>query len=93
MKEAAKNPPKAQITADTNYVEIIKSEVEVDKTFIQEDGQPAKIVYYCKNCKSAVSPKRIGKKLTFKCATCDKDVSFGTEESIKNYYNAKQKQS
>ncbi len=86
-------PPKAHAPTDKEYTEIIRSDVEVDPIFIQEDGQPAKIIYYCKECKSPVSPKRIGKKLSFKCATCDRDVSFGTETSVQNYYNVKQKQS
>ena len=80
---------KINAPTDKAYTEIIKSNVELDKKFIEDDGQPVKIVYYCKQCKSPVSPKRIGKKLSFKCATCEENVSFGTEESVHNYYNVK----
>lgn len=84
---------KVNAPTDKEYTEIIRSEVDVDPKFVEEDGQPAKIVYYCKQCKSPVSPKRVGKKLSFKCANCGEHVSFGTEESVHNYYNVKQKQS
>ena len=84
-------PPHAP--TDKEYVDIIRSEVQVDRQFVEGDGQPAKIVYYCKMSKSTVSPTRMGKKLSFKCSNCEKEVSFGTEMSIHNYYNVKQKQS
>ena len=88
--EVTKNEQKINAPVDKEYVDIIKSDVEVDKAFIEAEGQPAKIVYYCRECKKPVSPKRIGKKLSFKCAECDKGpISFGTEESIKSYYNIK----
>ncbi len=75
---------------DKEYVDIINSDSEVEKKYIEEEGQPAKILYYCRECKKAVSPKRIGKKLSFKCGECDKEhVSFGTENSITSYYNIK----
>lgn len=93
MKENAPNPQREPVAPDADYVQIIKSEVEVDKQFIEADGVPAKIVYYCKVCKSPVTPERIGKKLSFKCTVCNREVSFGTETSIHNYYNIKQKQS
>ncbi len=74
---------------DKEYVEIIKSDVEIDKKFLDESGQPAKIIYYCRECKKPVSPKRIGKKLSFKCGECEKEVSFGTESSVTSFYNIK----
>jgi len=84
---------KINAPTDKEYTKIIKSESDVDKKFVSDDGQPAKIIYYCRECKEPVSPKRVGKKLSFKCGECDHHVSFGTEESIRNYYNIKQKQS
>ena len=75
---------------DKEYVQIIRSESDTDRNFVSETGQPAKITYYCRECKKTVTPKRIGKKLSFKCSECDKEgVSFGTENSIKNFYNIK----
>ncbi len=80
----------AHCPTDKEYVDIINSDSEVEKKYIEEEGQPAKILYYCRECKKPVSPKRIGKKLSFKCGECDKEyVSFGTENSITNYYNIK----
>jgi len=81
---------KPHCPTDREYVDIINSDSEVDKNFVSDSGQPAKIVYYCRECKKVVNPKRIAKKLSFKCPECDKDeVSFGTENSIANYYNIK----
>lgn len=84
---------KAEVNAPTDkeYTEIIRSNnVEVDQSYLENEGRAAKIVYYCQECKKPVTPKRIGKKLSFKCSECDKGpLAFGTEESIKNYYNIK----
>jgi len=74
------------------YTEIINSNIEADKKYTEETGVPAKIVYYCRECKKPVTPSRIGKKLSFKCSECGRErVSFGTENSITNHYNIKQK--
>ncbi len=73
-----------------DYVEIIKSDVEADKKFTKDTGSPVKIVYYCKDCEKLVAPKRIGKKLRFKCEECKgENVTFGTEQSIHNFYKIK----
>lgn len=75
------------IPTDKAYTEIIKSEVEVDKKFIDEDGLPTKIAYFCLNCKKQVQPKRINRKFKFSCSECKgKSVSFGSETAIQNYY-------
>ncbi|MFH0837783.1 MAG: hypothetical protein V1880_00770 [Patescibacteria group bacterium] len=75
---------------DKEYVDIIRFNMEAGSAFTEDSGQPAKIVYYCRECKKIVAPKRIGKKLSFKCGECDKEeVSFGTEKSITSYYNIK----
>ena len=75
---------------DRDYVEIIKSDIEIDKKFIDETGTPAKIIYFCKDCEKLVTPKRIGKKLRFKCDECKgENVAFGTEESIHNFFKIK----
>ena len=92
MKEAedkAENKPNCP--TDREYIDIIRSESEIDKSYLTETGQPAKIAYYCRECKKTVIPKRIGKKLSFRCSECNKEgVAFGTENSITNYYNIKQ---
>lgn len=89
-EDTATNPEKINAPVDKEYTEIIKSDLEPDKLFIEGEGQPAKIVYYCKACKKAVPPKRIGKKLSFKCSECDHGpIAFGSENSIGNYFKAK----
>jgi DNA replicative helicase MCM subunit Mcm2 (Cdc46/Mcm family) len=60
-----------------------------DKVAEALDG-PAKIVYYCKDCKRIVTgvTKKGRKKYTFKCPECKgSDVAYGTEKSIINYYH------
>lgn len=88
-----KTDDKQNCPTDREYVDIIKSESEIDPSFLTETGQSAKILYYCRECKKTVAPKRIGKKLSFKCSECGKEgITFGTENSITNYYNIKQTQ-
>jgi DNA-directed RNA polymerase subunit RPC12/RpoP len=91
MKEAKQNAEiKLHCPTDREYVDIIKSDIEIDRKYVEGSGQPAKIVYYCRECKKPVIPKRIGKKLSFRCSECNKEsVSFGTESSIASYYNLK----
>ena len=71
-----------------DFIEIIKSETNSEKIFTEETGVPAKIVYYCQDCEKLAIPKRIGKKLKFKCDVCGKEnVAFGTEKSIYSHYD------
>jgi len=89
-EEKSNAETEAHCPTDKEYVDIIKSDSKIDKKYVEEPGQPAKIAYYCRECKKPVTPKRIGKKLSFKCGECDKEqVSFGTEDSITSYYNIK----
>ncbi|QQR83850.1 hypothetical protein IPJ72_01425 [Candidatus Peregrinibacteria bacterium] len=70
-------------------MDVIKSEVKYDKALAEDSGLPTRILYYCRDCKALTNPKRIGKKLQFTCGNCkSKNVSFGTEQSIGNYYKA-----
>ncbi len=49
---------------------------------------PKPIVFFCKDCNKIVDAKPIGKKFVYKCSICGtKNVAFGTEEAIKNYYH------
>ena len=92
MTNEKNEAPKVNAPTEKEYVDIIRSDTEIDPKYLNEEGQPATILYYCKNCKAPVKPKRIGKSLKFKCDACGEKVSFGTEESVQNYYNVKQKQ-
>ena len=74
-------------STDADYVEIVQSNVKVDRTFVDDEGQPAKITYYCRKCKKPVSVERMGKKLSFKCGECgEENIPFGSEDSVSNYY-------
>lgn len=69
------------------YVEIIRSDLPVDKQFVEGTGLPAKIVYFCRDCKQLVKPQRVGKKFLFSCELCKgQNVSFGSDQSIRNFY-------
>lgn len=75
------------VPIDKDYTDVIRSDVEIDKKYAEDPGVPTKIVYFCQDCKKEVTPKRIGKKFKFSCTECkNKQVSFGTEKSIDNYY-------
>lgn len=72
---------------DKEFIDIIRSDVEINKDFIKNEGIPAKIYYYCQDCKQIVKPKRIGKRFKFTCPDCKKNnVSFGTAKSLASYY-------
>lgn len=69
------------------YTEIIRSDIKADPQFIADTGLPAKIVYYCPDCKKLVAPKRIGKQFRFSCQECQGNrVAFGTEDSVGHFY-------
>jgi len=45
------------------------------------------VVFFCKDCNAIVNAKPLGNKFVYKCAVCGtKNVAFGTEESIRNFY-------
>ena len=74
------------------YVDIIRSDSEIDKKFLEETGIPAKIIYFCRDCERITKPKRIGKKFKFSCTECNgNNVAFGSEKSIHKYYKLPQK--
>ncbi len=75
---------------DKDYIDIVRSDVDIDKAFIKDTGIPAKIFYFCKDCKKMIKPKRVGKKFRFSCTECKgSNVAFGSKESINNYYKIK----
>ncbi len=75
------------VTTSKKYVDIIQSDVDIDKKYIDETGLPTKILYYCRDCERPVAPKRVGKKFQFSCAECKgKNVSFGSSPSLAHYY-------
>jgi hypothetical protein len=57
------------------------------KNYIDNKNLPAPIVFYCKDCEKIVLTKAVGRKFVYKCGICGtKNVAFGTEKSIVNYY-------
>lgn len=57
------------------------------KNYIDNKNLPAPIIFYCKDCEKIVETKAVGRKYVYKCGICGtKNVAFGTEKSIVNYY-------
>lgn len=47
-----------------------------------------KILYYCKDCAKFVNGQQVGRKYVFRCPICKtKNVAFGTEKSLKNFFH------
>ncbi len=54
----------------------------------KEDVYGNVIKFYCKDCQKIVDAKQVGRKNVFRCAICKtKNVAFGTEKSIKNFFH------
>lgn len=48
------------------------------------------VVFYCKDCEKLVNAKPLGRKFVYRCNTCGtKNVAFGLEEAIRNFYRVK----
>ena len=52
---------------------------------------PPALVCYCKDCGKIVPGIPVGRKFAYRCSVCQtKNVAFGTEKSIKNFYHIKE---
>ncbi|MCT4591779.1 MAG: hypothetical protein N4A36_00100 [Candidatus Gracilibacteria bacterium] len=70
---------------DFDVNDILKVEY---KPVPNDDYEEQKIVFYCHDCAKLVDTESKGKKLKFVCKECQgSDLSYGTERSIRNYYN------
>lgn len=75
------------VPTEKEYVDIIRSDTDIDKKFIDDTGLPTRIIYYCRDCEKLVKPKRVGGKFQFSCTECKgNNVSFGSAHSIAKYY-------
>lgn len=46
------------------------------------------MLFYCKDCEKVVDVFPVGRKFVYKCAICKtKNVAFGTEKSIRNFFH------
>lgn len=46
------------------------------------------ILYYCKDCEKIVDAQKVGRKYVFRCPICKtKNVAFGTEKSLNNFFH------
>jgi hypothetical protein len=58
----------------------------IDNNFPKDSG----IVYFCKDCEKLVDVTPLGRKFVYKCNICKtKNVAFGTEKSIRNFFHIK----
>lgn len=52
------------------------------------------IKYYCKDCEKFIHGKQVGRKYVFRCPICNtKNVAFGTEKSLVNFFHLDEKKS
>ena len=48
------------------------------------------VIFYCKDCEKVVSVTPVGRKFVYRCNICKtKNVAFGSEKSIKNFFHIK----
>lgn len=60
--------------------------IHKDKSFGKD------ILYYCKDCEKIVDAQKIGRKIVFRCPICKtKNVAFGTEKSLNNFFHIEEK--
>lgn len=61
------------------------------KIFSQPDNAlKENIIFFCKDCQKIVEAMPVGRKFVYRCKICStKNVAFGTEKSIKNFYHIK----
>ncbi len=51
---------------------------------------PTGVVCYCKDCNKIVETNPVGRKFAYRCKICStKNVAFGSEKSIRNFYHIK----
>lgn len=78
---------KAPLTKDMDFLKAVELKSDEGKDYAKDTGQPAKIIYFCQDCGKITTPKRVGKRFRFSCSECNgSNVSFGSEQSIMNYY-------
>lgn len=60
------------------------------KTTSVQNQVKENIVFFCKDCDKIVDATSVGNKFVYRCNICKtKNVAFGTEKSIKNFYHIK----
>ncbi len=51
---------------------------------------PEGLICFCKDCGKIVPTTAVGRKFAYKCNVCGtKNVAFGSEKSIRNFYRVK----
>lgn len=54
----------------------------------EQKAQSIHILFYCKDCEKVVESVKVGRKYVYRCPLCNtKNVAFGTEKAIKNFYH------
>ncbi|MBI5152729.1 hypothetical protein HZA39_04285 [Candidatus Peregrinibacteria bacterium] len=60
---------------------------------LREEDKWDGIVFYCKDCEEIVKVERAGRKYAYRCKKCGtKNVAFGTEKSIANYFHVEKEE-
>jgi len=51
------------------------------------------IIFYCKDCEEVVKTEKVGRKYVYTCKICGtKNVAFGTQKSITNFFHLKDRE-
>ena len=62
-----------------------------EKPVEKKSASKDRIVFYCKDCEAIVGAKKELRRYVYKCDKCNtKNVAFGTEKSIKNFYHVEE---
>ena len=81
---------KIPLKKDMDFLKAVELSENASSEYVENTGQPAKIVYFCQDCEKIITPKRVGKRFRFSCSECKgTNVAFGSEQSIMNYYRIK----
>ncbi len=65
--------------------------IEQDENAIMADAIPKlpTILFYCRKCRAVITPMQLHKRFEYRCPTCGLDAAFGTEKSVRGFYNYK----
>lgn len=60
--------------------------------YIKDKSFGNDILYYCKDCEKIVDAQKVGRKYVFRCPICKtKNVAFGTDKSLNNFFHIDEK--
>lgn len=83
------NPNKSRAPARPPKPKLIPIEQDEFAIMANEIPQLSTILFYCRKCRAVITPMQLHKRFEYRCPTCGLDAAFGTEKSIRGFYNYK----